>query len=72
MLEYFRLERTYLYVKFNRNGFSGAYKKDPFHVSTLSLHPNGRAVTGVSTLREITSLAVPAKLIICFSRFSIT
>ncbi|KMK98349.1 MULTISPECIES: porin [Burkholderia] len=48
MLEYFLSKRTELYVEFDRNGFSGAYKKDPTNVAALNLRPDGRAVTGVS------------------------
>ncbi|HEF5873634.1 TPA: porin [Burkholderia cenocepacia] len=48
MLEYFLSKRTELYVEFDRNGFSGAYKKDPANVSALNLRPDGRSVTGVS------------------------
>jgi predicted porin len=48
MVEYFLSKRSELYVEFDRNGFSGAYKKDPTNVSALNLRPDGRAVTGVS------------------------
>ncbi|WP_419687841.1 porin [Burkholderia theae] len=48
MLEYFLSKRTELYLEFDRNGFSGAYKKDPTNVSALNLRPDGRTVTGVS------------------------
>ncbi|MET1536243.1 porin [Burkholderia sola] len=48
MLQYFLSKRTSLYAEFDRNGFSGAYKKDPTNVAGLSLRPDGRAVTGVS------------------------
>ncbi|OXI33403.1 porin [Burkholderia aenigmatica] len=48
MVEYFLSKRSELYVEFDRNGFSGAYKKDPANVSALNLRPDGRAVTGVS------------------------
>ncbi|MDN7516354.1 porin [Burkholderia sp. AU45251] len=48
MLEYFLSKRTELYLEFDRNGFSGAYKRDPTNVSGLSLTPDGRTVTGVS------------------------
>jgi len=48
MLEYFLSKRTRLYAEFDRNGFSGAYKKDPANVSALALRPDGRTVTGVS------------------------
>ncbi|AOK29734.1 MULTISPECIES: porin [Burkholderia] len=48
MLEYFLSKRTRLYAEFDRNGFSGAYKKDPTNVSALALRPDGRTVTGVS------------------------
>lgn len=48
IFEYFLSKRTELYVEFDRNGFSGAYKKDPVNISALNLRPDGRAVTGVS------------------------
>lgn len=48
MLEYFLSKRSELYVEFDRNGFSGAYKKDPTNVSALNLRPDGRTVSGVS------------------------
>ncbi|CAN0621216.1 protein of unknown function [Burkholderia multivorans] len=48
MVEYFLSKRTELYLGYDRNGFSGAYKTDPANVSGLNLRPDGRAVTGVS------------------------
>ncbi|KVO31631.1 porin [Burkholderia ubonensis] len=48
MLQYFLSKRTSLYAEFDRNGFSGAYKRDPTNVAGLSLRPDGRTVTGVS------------------------
>ncbi|KDB10670.1 hypothetical protein LIG30_4789 [Burkholderia sp. lig30] len=48
ILEYYLSKRTELYLEFDRNGFSGAYKKDPANVAALNLRPDGRAVTGVS------------------------
>ncbi|HKT63375.1 MAG TPA: porin [Burkholderia sp.] len=48
MLDYFLSKRTELYLEYDRNGFSGAYKRDPANVSGLNLRPDGRAVTGVS------------------------
>ncbi|KDB07363.1 hypothetical protein LIG30_3272 [Burkholderia sp. lig30] len=48
MVEYFLSKRTELYLEYDRNGFSGAYKTDPANVSALNLRPDGRAVTGVS------------------------
>ncbi|MBR8374438.1 porin [Burkholderia cenocepacia] len=48
MLQYFLSKRTSLYAEFDRNGFSGAYKKDQTNIGGLSLRPDGRTVTGVS------------------------
>ncbi len=48
MLEYFLSKRSELYLEFDRNGFSGAYKKDPANVVGLGLRPDGRTVTGIS------------------------
>jgi len=48
MLEYFLSKRSELYMEFDRNGFSGAYKKDPTNVSALNLRPDGRTVSGAS------------------------
>lgn len=46
--EYFLSKRTELYMEFDQNGFSGAYKSDPTNVAVFNLRPDGRAVTGVS------------------------
>jgi predicted porin len=48
MAEYFLSKRTELYMEFDQNGFSGAYKSDPTNVAVFNLRPDGRAVTGVS------------------------
>lgn len=48
MAEYFLSRRTELYLEFDQNGFSGAYKKDPTNVAAFNLRPDGRAVTGIS------------------------
>ncbi len=48
ILEYYLSKRTELYLEFDRNGFSGAYKKDPTNVAALNLRPDGRTVTGAS------------------------
>lgn len=46
--QYSLSKRTRLYVEFDRNSFSGAYKSDPLNVIALSLRPDGRTVTSVS------------------------
>ncbi|MBP0609484.1 MULTISPECIES: porin [Burkholderia] len=48
MFNYFLSKRTQLYVEYDRNGFSGAYKRDPANVASLNLRPDGKAVTGMS------------------------
>lgn len=46
--EYFLSKRTELYAEVDRNGFAGAYKKDPANIGALNLRPGGSGVTGVS------------------------
>ena len=46
--EYFLSKRTEVYVEWDRNGFTGAYKSDPTNLAALSLRPGASATTGVS------------------------
>jgi outer membrane protein OmpU len=46
--EYFLTKRTELYVEVDRNGFSGAYSKDPTNIYVFNLRPGARTSTGLT------------------------
>ncbi|MPV55952.1 porin [Burkholderia sp. HI2761] len=46
--EYFLSKRTEIYAEVDRNGFTGAYKRDPVNLAGLNLRPGASATTGVS------------------------
>ncbi|KVE30078.1 porin [Burkholderia singularis] len=48
VIEYFLSKRTELYAEIDRNGFTGAYKRDPANLAALGLRPGAGGMTGVS------------------------
>lgn len=48
VVEYFLSKRTELYAEVDRNGFTGAYMRDPTNLAAFGMRPGASATTGVS------------------------